>query len=281
MIKQLIIGMIIGIANILPGISGGTIALSIGLYDKIIYALTHILSDFKNSLKTLAPILLGAVVSILCISFAIEYLFLHFPIQTNLLFVGLIVGGLPKILDQVKGSKLSLGNMIAFTLFFALIIGLACIGGSVEGKSVFLNIDILTAMKLFLIGILAAATMIIPGVSGTMILMILGFYQPIIRQINIVTKALATLDLNGILAGFGILAPFGMGVLFGMFAIAKGIEVVFSKFPQIAYFSILGLIMASPIGIMLVADLSKITIVSVFSGLITFAAGCYITQKLN
>lgn len=280
MVKKLLKGIVIGIANVLPGISAGAIAVSMGLYDKIIYAVTHIFSDFKNSMKTLLPIIFGAVISIVGLSFAIEFLFEYYPLQTNLLFVGLIIGGLPMILDNVKGSKLSFGNVLAFLLFFVMVISFAVMG-SPDGRTVILTTDAATMIKLVFIGVIAAATMVVPGVSGTMILMLMGYYQPLIENINAFIKALASLDINSIVAGLGILTPFGIGVVVGMFAIAKAVEFIFDRFPVIAYFSITGLIMASPIAIMLVADLNTVTVVSILTGIIAFAAGILMTRKLG
>lgn len=280
MVKKLLKGIVIGIANVLPGISAGAIAVSMGLYDKIIYAVTHVFSDFKNSMKTLLPIILGAIISIVGLSFAIEFLFEYYPLQTNLLFVGLIIGGLPMILDNVKDSRLSFGNVLAFLLFFAMVISFAVVG-SPDGRTVILSTDAATMIKLVFIGVIAAATMVVPGVSGTMILMLLGYYQPIIENINAFIKALASFDINSIVAGLGILTPFGIGVVVGMFAIAKGVEFIFDRFPIIAYFSITGLIMASPIAIMLVADLSTVTAVSILTGIVAFAVGILMTRKLG
>lgn len=280
MLKQLLIGTILGIANILPGISAGAIALSMGIYDKVIYAITHMFSDFKNSMKILIPILFGAGISIICLTFVIEYLFTYFPLQTNLLFVGLIIGGLPMIFNKMKGVTISLGTVIAFLLFFCMVIGFAIVGET-DGSTVYLAVNFQTMIKLVFIGVIAAATMVIPGVSGTMILMLLGYYRPLIETINAFIKSLFSFDIEGMITGFGILTPFGIGVVVGMFAIAKGIELLFVKFPYIAYAAIMGLIMASPIAIMLVADLGTISVISVLAGIVSFVVGCVITNKLG
>ncbi len=279
MIKQICKGAVIGIANIIPGVSGGTMAVSMGIYDKLIFAITHLFKDFKNSIKILVPIILGAGIGIVGLSFIIEFLFAHFPIQTNLLFIGLIIGGLPMILNKVKGAKLSAGNIIAFLLLFSFVIVFALIGEK-DGNTRELSFNIINVMVLFGIGIIASATMVIPGVSGSMILMLLGFYNPIIESINAFIKALAAFDMNGIMTGFGILAPFGAGAVIGIFAIAKLIEFVFEKYPILAYFAIIGLIMASPVAIILMADLSTLSVVSVITGIAAFAVGYVIAAKL-
>ena len=101
MIKSFVKGMVIGIANIVPGVSGGTMMVSMGIYDKLIHCITHLFSEFKQNVLFLLPIALGMVAAIAGSSFGLSYLFSSFPIQTNLLFVGLILGGLPAIWKKV------------------------------------------------------------------------------------------------------------------------------------------------------------------------------------
>ena len=108
-IKSILKGMVIGVANIVPGVSGGTMAVSMGIYDKLIHCVTHILKEFKKSIKFLIPIGIGMVLALVGLSFVIEAAFEHFPAQTNLLFIGLIVGGLPAITKKIKGQKIRFG----------------------------------------------------------------------------------------------------------------------------------------------------------------------------
>ena len=246
MFKNIIKGMMIGIANIMPGVSGGTLAVSMGIYDKLIHCITHILSEFKESMKFLLPIFAGAGIALVALTFVVEALFQYYPIPTNLLFIGLIVGGLPPVVTKVKSHKLSFGHILAGLLFFALVVGMAMMGDN-GNRQVTLNLGIVPMIKLVLVGIIAAATMIIPGVSGSMVLLILGYYEPIIQQITAFCTAVITLDMAGILHGIAILLPFGIGVLIGILGIAKIIEIIFEKYPVYAYCAITGLIAASPI----------------------------------
>jgi len=103
MIKNVIKGMLIGIANIIPGVSGGTMAVSMGIYDRLIRCISHPFEDFKNNVLFLIPIALGMGLSIIASAFGIDYLFETFPLQTNLLFIGLILGSMPAIYGKVKG----------------------------------------------------------------------------------------------------------------------------------------------------------------------------------
>lgn len=280
MIKNIFKGMVIGIANIIPGVSGGTMMVSMGIYDKLIHCITHLFSEFKKSVLFLIPIAIGMVVAIIGSSFGIEYLFENFPIQTTLLFIGLIIGGFPAIWKNVKGQKVKPGHIVAFLVFAAVVIVMALMGDA-EGNTADLSFGLINILKLFVVGVIAAATMVIPGVSGSMMLLLMGYYHPILSAINDFMSALVAFDMDGILTGIGILVPFGIGVVVGIFAIAKLIEIIFSKFPLYAYWAIIGLIAASPIAIVAMGTFPAITVVSVITGVIALAAGFVIAMKLG
>jgi putative membrane protein len=115
--------------------------------------------------------------------------------------------------------------------------------------------------------------MVIPGVSGSMILLILGYYNPIIETINKFIRALSPFNMNVLLSQAGILIPFGIGVVIGIFAIAKLIEFLLSRFEKKTYFSILGLVLASPAAIYMGIGVGVITVASVVVSVITFSIG--------
>lgn len=253
---------------------------SMGIYDALIHSITHLFKEFKKSLSVLLPILIGAALGIVGLSFVIEKMFDVIPAQTNLLFIGLILGGLPAMTNKVKGEKVKPGYIIAFLIFFAVVVGSAAIG-SAEGKAADLSMSVMAIIKLFGVGVIASATMVIPGVSGSMMLMLLGYYNPIIETINSFMKALVALDFAGIWSGFCILCPFGIGVVLGIFAIAKVVEIVFEKFPLYAYWAIIGLIAASPFAILLMSNFGTITVVTVLTSVVTFVIGFFIARKLG
>lgn len=280
MIKNLLKGMVIGIANIIPGVSGGTMAVSMGIYDKLIHCLTHLFKEFKESIRFVAPILIGAGLALVGLSFVITPAFEYFPLQTNGLFIGLIVGGLPAVWKKVKGNSIKIGHIIPFLLFFALVIGMASMGET-EGSAADLSLSLWSVIKLFLVGILASATMVVPGVSGSMMLLVIGYYNPIVATIKEFVEALVSLNVPELLRCCGILVPMGLGMVIGIFAIAKVIEIVFEKFPMHAYWAIIGLIVASPFAILMVSELGVISVISVLTSLVTAAIGFFIAMKLG
>ena len=286
MIKSILKGMLIGIANIIPGVSGGTMMVSMGIYDKLIHCITHLFSEFKESVKFLFPIAIGMGIAIIASAFGLEWLFESFPVQANLLFIGLILGSLPIMWKNVKGSRMKAGHLIAALAFFALVVGMAAFGGT-EGAAANLTFSIVNVLKLFLVGIVASATMVIPGVSGSMVLMLMGFYQPILSAITDFIEALTSFDMDGIFAGIGILAPFGIGVVAGVFAVAKVVEIIFEKFPLYAYWAIIGLVVASPVAIALMGGFAALSgmgammIVHLLTGAVALIAGFVVAMKLG
>ena len=272
-IKDILKGIIIGIANIIPGVSGGTMAVSMGIYDVIIGSITGMfksVKSFKKSLLTLLPYGIGMVLAILGLASVIELLFDKFPFPTAMLFIGLIFGGLPAILSKVKGKKVTPVNILLFLVFFGLIIGMQFLK---SGTDTVLTVSVGEVIRLFLIGVLASATMVIPGVSGSMMLMVLGYYNPILSEINEFVHALVGLDMTGLLHGVGILLPFGIGVIVGIIVIAKIIEVLLRKFECQTYYAILGLVVSSPFAVLMGIGVGALGAGVIVAGIVTFAAG--------
>lgn len=280
MIKDILKGVVIGLANIIPGVSGGTMMVAMGIYDKLIHCITHLFKELKQSILFLIPIVIGMGIALVGGSFTIEKLFEVFPLQTSLCFVGLVVGGLPTMWKNVKGKKVKPGHLIAFLVFFAVVVVMALMGET-EGNAADMSLNLVNVVKLFCVGIIAAATMVIPGVSGSMMLLLLGYYKPILSAITDFFGALKAFDIDGLLKGFGILFPFGVGVLIGIFAIAKLIEIIFAKFPLYAYWAIIGLIVASPIAIIAMGEFATIGVLTVVGGIVALAAGFVVAMKLG
>ena len=275
-------GCVMGIANVIPGVSGGTMAVSMGIYDRLITALTHLFKEFKKSFVTVLPIGIGMVIGILGLSRLIERMFGIIPVQTNLFFIGLILGGLPMMIKEVKGKKVNAGCVVGFIFFFLLVAGLALLDG-IKGTDADLSFSILTELKLFGVGVVAAATMVIPGVSGSMMLMLMGYYEPVISAINSTVDALRAMDMDGLMSGILILAPLGIGVVVGIFVIAKIIEWLFNKFATVVYWCIIGLIAASPIAIIIMNHdiFAGMNAVVVITAVIALAVGCVIAYFLG
>ncbi len=280
MLKKILQGIAVGVANIIPGVSGGTMMVAMGVYDKLIHAITHLKSEFKESLKLLVPIFVGVGIAIVALSRLFEFLLANYPIPTNFAFCGLIAGSLPFIFNKVKNRKVSVGKMIPLAIFFVLVILMAVLGET-SGNAADVSFTVINVCKLFGVGIVAAATMVVPGVSGSMMLMILGYYDTVLATINDTIDALLAFDVPVLLRCVGILAPFGIGVVVGIFVIAKIIEFLFRKAEAHVYYAIIGLIMSSPIAILMKTDWSKISVPIMLISIVTFVAGWFVAGKLG
>ncbi len=287
---DIIKGIFMGVANVIPGVSGGTMAVSLGIYDKFISSITGFFKDWKKSCKVLLPIVIGIGIGIIGFTYLIEYLLSQHTFVTCMTFVGLILGGLPMLYKDMrnkmieKHKKLGVGNLAAFVLMFALVVGLPLLGVGSETSNI-LEGTPLNMIILFFVGIIAAATMVIPGVSGSLVLMILGYYYGIINTIKNFLDSLRVLDINSLFNGILVLAPFGIGVLIGIGIIAKLIEYLFSKHSVMTYSAILGLVIASPIAIFyntgLYKHLGEVTFFKLIVGVILCVVGAGVTYYLG
>lgn len=278
LILEILRGMVIGLANIIPGVSGGTMMVSMGIYDTLIHSITHLFKAFKKSILTLLPYVVGMVVAIAGLSFVIDWAFANYPLPTNTLFIGLILGGLPAIFKQVKGERIGLTGGALFLAFFALIILLQVFQ---KENTVAIQLSLLEVIKLVLLGGLASATMVIPGVSGSMILKLIGYYEPVIGSIKGLTSALLAGEWAAVGANVGILLPFGVGIVVGIFAIAKLIEVLLARWKGRTYCAILGLVVASPVAILMATDMAGVNWLLILVSLATFALGYAVAYKLS
>lgn len=234
-------GFLMGLANLIPGISGGTLAITLGIYEKFISALGNFFGNLKENIKFLLPIGIGIVLSLLSLSRVIDFGLQNYVFATIMLFVGAILGGLPMLLGRMTGEKISYPHILAFLIAGAIVLASVFLSSGTDVS--FENMNIIGYVKMFFVGIISAMTMIIPGISGSAVLMTIGYYSPTIEAIKNLTNP--DLMLGNIL----VLIPFGLGILTGMFGGAKFIELLIKKYPVKAYWAIVGFVIASIIGI--------------------------------
>lgn len=234
--KKFGIGAVIGAAMIIPGVSGGTIAVLLNIYDKLISAISDLKKDFKNSFLFLLPIVLGALVAIAAIFYPLSKLFEIAPFPTTMLFTGLMVGGIPKLFKDGVKNGFKKWNVVSIILPLAAVIGICFIPSLGEAN---LGAD-MTAwgyICLALIGALASCALVIPGVSGSMLLLIFGYYDPILATI----KSIFTDTGHSVL----VIAIFAAGLVIGFFSIAKLMKFLLKKFPRGTYWAIIGFVIGS------------------------------------
>ena len=275
-LNQILRGIVIGVANIIPGVSGGTMMVSMGIYDLLIHSITHLFKEFKKSILTLLTYLIGMGLGILVLSYVLSALLnpvTGYPLPTYTAFIGLILGGLSPLLHKVDKKKVNGLCIALFVLFFALIVVMA-IPGSIENAQR-LDIDLLQVVILVAVGVIASGTMIIPGVSGSMMLMLLGYYTPVINAVKGLIPALSSGNGAAIANSLLTLLPFALGVVLGIFGVAKLIEWLMARYPNPTYCSVLGLVLASPVGILLKNRnaLGNVNALIIIISVVTFALG--------
>ncbi|MEG1869762.1 MAG: DUF368 domain-containing protein [Oscillospiraceae bacterium] len=230
-IQNVLCGLIIGVANIIPGVSGGTMAVVLGIYDKLIAAIGGLFSDFKNNLLLLIPVGIGGGIGILMFSKLIQFLLAIYPMATNFFFLGLIAGSIPMIYKRAVNGKLRLPHIVSLLCSFAIMMALT-FAFTVSGSNEILRtLDITVIFRLIICSAVAAACMILPGVSGSMVLMLLGVYMSVLTAIS---------ELNIV-----FLIPVIIGVAIGILGGAKIIKACLNRAPQVTYCAILGLIIGS------------------------------------
>lgn len=274
-LMQVLRGVVIGLANVIPGVSGGTMMVSMGIYDTIIWSINHLFKQFKKCVITLLPYLLGMVIAILAGAIGLKTAFAEFPLPTNALFIGLILGSLPFILHEMKGTKIGWQGILLFIVFFALVVMQKVLEGDGNAEIVLSFGEVL---KLFLLGAVASATMVVPGVSGSMMLKTFGYYEPIVTgAIPDLLSGLTGGDWSMVLHNVGILLPFGIGIVVGFFGIAKLIAFLFKHWKGWTYCGILGMVAASPVVILMGKDLyANISTLWIIEAVICFFIGIVI-----
>ncbi len=227
-------GVGIGAANTVPGVSGGTIAAITGIYDRLIHAISTFFKAWKKNALILVPVGLGALLGIALFASLVEYLLLAVPQATAFFFIGLIVGSLPFLLGQVAGRRFRAPQIIAAVIAAGVVI-LMGVAGRPPMTEPIITLSVTNSLWLLLAGAIAAATMIIPGVSGSFVLLLIGMYQTFITAVS-----------SGNLP---LLAVLGAGALIGIVAVSRVLDLLFARFYAVTYWAIIGLVAGSVAGI--------------------------------
>ena len=214
-IKDGLTGMAIGTAIIVPGVSGGTIALVFGAFKKIVNAVDNLFTNnFWRSLCILLPFLIGSIITVFGLVFPFQLAFKYCLFSIVCLFAGFILGSIPGITDELKEKEPTKGNIIQLVIGFivAAIIGVfSVIFKFSDGiNNLFVNRPWYLYLIIFVVGMFGSSGLIVPGFSGSMLLMVIGFYQPILDLVDFSNFwpniSLGFVFALGVLAGFIILS---------------------------------------------------------------------------
>ena len=219
-------GILIGVGAILPGISSGVFMCCFGLYEKIVDSILHFFKDVKGNIKFIVPIAIGTFIGIFLFGNILKILFNKFYIPTCFAFIGLILGSLKLIIKQANFKKITISHFLVLAITLSLSIYLI-----VLEKTLNFNINISSNAYLIIAGILMSSGIVIPGVSKTVILMMLGIYP-------IYLSAVSSLNLS-------FLFPIGVGLIIGGIMFLCLINFLFKYAKSYTYFGIIGFIIGS------------------------------------
>lgn len=261
-LKNFLKGLVISISQIVPGVSGGTMAMILGIYDKLLHAVNNILNDFKNQYKILSQVFLGAILGMFLFSNIVKILFEKYPIQIGYLFIGIILGGAPLMFRKATVKGFDKKNILY--LIIGIVIVLMMGSPSNDASSVITTLTPLRFIWLFIGGVIVAIALILPGISGSFMLYVLGLYNTVLTAVS---------DLNIV-----ILIPIALGGIVGTLLTAKTIESLLIKYPQQTYILIFGFILGSVFSVFPGFTLYE-GMIGIILGIIGFSFTCYISKN--
>ena len=243
-------GLVFGLANVIPGVSGGTMAVVFGVYERLI----NLIANLRRSIKKELPFILcfgaGAAVGIFAFAKLMGWVLEQYRTEAQAFFIGVILGSIPILAGFTFKRKLpqrrraqwhvSAGNILPMLITLGLMIAMWRVGDVSEAKDAAkasakaaegMAFDVGQSLMSVVYGVIAVTTMIIPGISGSMVMLMLGFYETILT-------AVYTFNLP-------ILLPFALGCVIGLFTVAKLIKKLLSRFPNPTYSAILGFVLGS------------------------------------
>ena len=248
-IKRLLAGFGIGVGAATPGVSGAAIALIFKVYEEIIDAVNNFRKKFGYSIMVLLPILLGIFLALIPCIYLFPLAFEHMMFVLIAAFAGFLLGSIPSITDQVKGVKPNRTQIavMIFAFVFVLILGVLsiCLGPQIQLNSLFDSMPLWLYFVLIPVGILASVALTIPGLSGSLILLVIGFYRPLMDHAKLwLSEFIHGSFLNFPKLIFMILS-FGIGCLIGVVLVSKVMTHLLKKDHDTTYFGIIGFVIGS------------------------------------
>lgn len=226
-------GIAISVATMVPGVSGGTMAIILNIYDDLIHAISSFFDNWKSNVKLLLQLGLGAIAGLLLFSRVIELALNKYPVIMSFFFIGVIVGGIPVLYKKAISVDKNKYNYIYLIIGF--VVALFFSGGSAVTSTMVTEGGNTNIILLVIAGVVIAVALILPGISGSFVLLMLGLYDVTLNAIN---------NLN-----FKFLIPVGIGVIIGIIFITKILEMLMNKYPGKTYMMILGFVGGSIIAI--------------------------------
>lgn len=263
-------GFIIGIGKIIPGVSGAMLAIALGEYNKIINSIATIEKNIKKNTKYLSKIGLGIILAIILTSKIIVKSLKKYYLATMLLFIGIIIGEIPKTLKRIKLKK----RDIIISIICLIIIYITT-KKVIISKKYEINYTTIEFINIIGIGMLEAISSIVPGISGTIILMSLGYYNIILESFANIT------NLSLIVKNIFVITPFIIGFIFGTIIITKLINIIIKKNQNIMNIITCIIMICTTISILKNAIINSTNTKELAIGIIFFLTSLLITIKIS
>lgn len=268
-IRLFFVGIILGIANVIPGVSGGTIAVVFNIYDRLIGVISLNVKKIIAEWKFLLPIGLGMITGVIGFSKIITFLFENYPMQTNFFFVGIIAGSIPLIINKISTSmnevnkenhrKPYISTVLSFVISLGIMILMIVFKDISTSSVIYKELTVPLFFLLLGSGALGAIAMIIPGISGSFLLLVMGTYSTIIASISEFNILLIIPTVLGII----------LGLLFGAYLVRK----LMKNVPSQTYGAILGLVIGSIFMVFPFTFIASSSILSLGVGLLCVLVG--------
>jgi putative membrane protein len=277
-------GFAMGFAAIIPGISGGTVAYILGIYDQLIEAINSLVRSFTASMTFLLPIGLGVLSAIIALTFPIGLAFDYAPLPTVSLFAGLILGGLPLLRKKASMTRSTI-DMITFVIpaLIAMALGLFSVIGELDATFIVESTEIAPKFVLVFIGIIGVSAFIVPGISGSMLLLTLGFYEPILNSLEAIVESIPFV-WN---AGYDVLnfSFLGVGLLLGFILISWLMGYLLKTFPKIVYIAVFGFVVGSLFSVFVNYEIidayDDLNAIQVILTVLALGGGTYMSFRFN
>ncbi len=253
-VRRLLSGIAIGIGAAIPGVSGAAIALICRIYDELIDAINSLSKHFLNSLRVLLPIALGIIIALVPCIYLFSLAFEHLMFVLICLFVGFLVGSLPSVGKEIKGEQIKSSHKLLFiiSIIFVVLIGIlsAFLGPNINLSYHFSVMPIWLYFVLIPVGILAAVALTVPGLSGSLILLVIGFYRPLVDYTRLWAGEIFKYhDFANTGKLLGMLGCFAIGCVIGVVVVSKIMRYLLNKHKVATYCVIIGFIIGSIIAL--------------------------------
>jgi|GEM_PF-556810 len=248
-IIKMIKGMIVGFIIIIPGVSGSMIAAALNIYEDLISALSNITKKPVKSVLSVWQYIIGIIIGVGLGVVFVATIYTKFPIQLTALFIGLIIGGIPKLIKENKKDFNRWYHMFTIVITILLVGSLLFVPTSSNNVNTNGKALVYSAT-----GFLLAGPIIIPGISGAMVLSMIGLYNQTMTTISNFLKTLVTFQFQNLLNGIGPIIFIGIGAALGLVIFAKIIKYILEKYPVIFNAVILGVLLVAPLSIIVSLD---------------------------